>query len=193
MLMSGADYRDSLRALRPAVYVEGRKVDSVADEPLLAPGIAAIGVSYDYALRESSEALMRVRTPDFDGPVNRMLAIPRTSADLLNKLEAVRMLCQETGCAQRYLGGDALTALYHGTRVIDAETGSDYHARVLGYLDHVYAGDLTLGSPKLAVDAFTSIYRDRLDIPWGQPLYQLAMIKTADRTSDDPGARGGTA
>ena len=59
------------------------------------------------------------------------------------------------------------------------------------YLKGARSGDATLGSPKLAVDAFTSIYRDRLDIPWGQPLYQLAMIKTADRPSDDPGARGG--
>jgi predicted O-methyltransferase YrrM len=59
------------------------------------------------------------------------------------------------------------------------------------YLKGARIGDLTLGSPKLAVDAFTTIYRDRLDIPWGQPLYQLAMIKTADRPADDPGARGG--
>lgn len=58
------------------------------------------------------------------------------------------------------------------------------------YLKGVRGGDLTLGSPKLAVDAFTTIYRDRIDIPWGQPLYQLAMIKTADRAGDDPGARG---
>jgi 4-hydroxybutyryl-CoA dehydratase/vinylacetyl-CoA-Delta-isomerase len=163
MLMSAADYRESLRALRPTVYVEGRKVASVADELLLAPGVAAIGVSYDYALRESSEALMRVRTPDFDAPINRMLAIPRTSADLLNKLEAVRMLCRETGCAQRYLGGDALTALYHGTRVIDAETGSAYHPRVLAYLDHVYANDLTLGI------AMTDAKGDRSLRPSKQP------------------------
>jgi predicted O-methyltransferase YrrM len=58
------------------------------------------------------------------------------------------------------------------------------------YLKGTRAGEMTLDTPKLAVDAFTTIYRDRLDIPWGQPLYQLAMIKTADRTADDPGARG---
>ena len=163
MLMSAADYRESLRRYSPTVYVEGRRVESVADEPLLAPGIAAIGVSYDYALREASEALMRVHTPDFDGPVNRMLAIPRTSADLLNKLEAVRLLCQETGCAQRYLAGDALTALFHGTQVIDGESGSDYHSRVRAYIDHVYANDLTLGI------AMTDAKGDRSLRPSQQP------------------------
>lgn len=61
------------------------------------------------------------------------------------------------------------------------------------YLKGAPLGDLTLGSPKLAVDTFTTLYRDRLDIPWGQPLYQLAMIKTAERSPDDPGARGGAA
>jgi predicted O-methyltransferase YrrM len=57
------------------------------------------------------------------------------------------------------------------------------------YLKGSPSPDLTLGSPKFGVDAFTTLYRDRLDIPWGQPLYQLAMIKTADRSPDDPGAR----
>ena len=77
MLMSAADYRESLRRLHPVVYVDGRRIESVADEPLLAPGINAIGVSYDFALRESTQALMRTEGPDFDGPINRMLAIPR--------------------------------------------------------------------------------------------------------------------
>src|SRR4051794_14632171 len=103
MLMSGADYRESLRRMRPVVYVDGRRVDSVADEPVLAPGVNAIGVTYDLALRESTQHLMRAEMPGRTDPVNRMLALPRTSADLLNKLEAVRLVCQETGCAQRYL------------------------------------------------------------------------------------------
>jgi 4-hydroxybutyryl-CoA dehydratase/vinylacetyl-CoA-Delta-isomerase len=145
MLMSAAEYRESLRRYRPVVYVDGRRIESVADEPLLAPGVAAIGVSYDLALREDPPALMRTQGPDFDGPINRMLALPRSSADLLNKLEAVRLVCRETGCAQRYLAGDALTALHHGTERIDAGAGTGYHARLLAYLQHVYADDLTLG------------------------------------------------
>jgi hypothetical protein len=41
MLMTAADYRESLRAYRPRVFVNGKAVDSVADEPLLPPGVAA--------------------------------------------------------------------------------------------------------------------------------------------------------
>jgi predicted O-methyltransferase YrrM len=50
--------------------------------------------------------------------------------------------------------------------------------------------DLTLGTPKIAVDAFTTIYRDRLEIISGQPLYQLAFRKTSARDDDDPTSRG---
>jgi 4-hydroxybutyryl-CoA dehydratase/vinylacetyl-CoA-Delta-isomerase len=40
-----------------------------------------------------------------------MLHINESAGDLLNKLEAVRILCQETGCAQRYLAHDALNGI----------------------------------------------------------------------------------
>ena len=163
MLMSAADYRESLRSYHPTVYVEGKRVESVADEPLLAPGINGIGVTYDFALQESSQALMRTAAPGFDGPVNRMIAIPRSSADLLNKLEAVRLVCQETGCAQRYLGGDALSAIFHGTHRIDAEEGTKYHERIKAYLERVYANDLTLGI------AMTDAKGDRSLRPGQQP------------------------
>src|SRR5680860_1653685 len=36
MLMTAQEYRDSLRKYNPRVFINGRKIDSVADEPLLA-------------------------------------------------------------------------------------------------------------------------------------------------------------
>jgi len=50
--------------------------------------------------------------------------------------------------------------------------------------------ELTLGSPKIAIDAFTTIFRDRIEIIGGQPLYQLAFYKRADRNDDDATSRG---
>ncbi len=144
MLMSSAEYRESLRRRKPRVFVDGDAVESVPDEPRLAPGINAIGLTYDFALRPELTAVMTAE----DGAgkvVNRMLHLPRSSQDLLNKLEAVRVLCQETGCAQRYLAGDALSALQQATHRLDAETGSDYGARLAAYVSRVQGEDLTLG------------------------------------------------
>jgi len=58
MLMSSTEYRESLRRLRPRVFVDGERVESVADAPQLAPGINAVGVSYDLALRDELAPIM---------------------------------------------------------------------------------------------------------------------------------------
>ena len=112
MFMSGNDYRESLRACKPAVYVDGRKVKSVAGDADLAPGVNAIALTYDYALKAELAPLMRAQQHTSGREVNRMIHVGRSSGDLLNKLEAVRLVCQETGCAQRYLTGDAFSALF---------------------------------------------------------------------------------
>ena len=100
-LMSGADYRESLRRYKPTVFVDGRRVDSVADEPAFAPGINAVGLTYDYALDERYRKLITALQGTSGKLVNRMLPIDESSSDLLNKLDAVRLVCQDNGCALR--------------------------------------------------------------------------------------------
>ena len=140
MLMSSSDYRESLRRSHPRVFVDGDAIASVADEPRLAPGINAIGLTYDFALRPELTAVMTATSPQGKA-VNRMMHIPTSSQDLLNKLEAVRLVCQETGCAQRYLAGDALSALRQSTHRL----GGDYKDRFDAYLQRVQDEDLAIG------------------------------------------------
>jgi 4-hydroxybutyryl-CoA dehydratase/vinylacetyl-CoA-Delta-isomerase len=82
MLMNAAEYRESLRQYRPRVFVTGRRVESVADEPLLAPGLAATGVCYDFTHVPEHAPLMTARQATSGKPVNRMLHIDETSQDL---------------------------------------------------------------------------------------------------------------
>lgn len=162
MLMSAAEYRESLRRYRPRVFLDGRAVESVADEPLLAPGINAVGVTYDFARRPEHAAIMTARQGTSGKTVNRMLHINETSTDLLYKLEAVRLVCQESGCAQRYLSHDALNALFQATRRTDDVHGTEYHDRFLAYLHTVQDQDLTLGV------AMTDAKGDRSQRPGAQ-------------------------
>jgi 4-hydroxybutyryl-CoA dehydratase/vinylacetyl-CoA-Delta-isomerase len=145
MLMTAEDYRDSLRRLRPRVFLDGGPVDSVADEPRLAPGIAATGVAYDLAHDPACGPWMTARQGSSGRIVNRMLHVDESGDDLLRKLEAVRMVCRQAGCAQRYLGHDGAGALVRATHMADAEHGTDYAARFQAYLHEVQDQDLTLG------------------------------------------------
>jgi 4-hydroxybutyryl-CoA dehydratase/vinylacetyl-CoA-Delta-isomerase len=162
MLMSDGEYRESLRRLAPRVFVDGRAVDSVADEPALAPGVNAVGLSYAFALREDTAPLLRVDASG--GAYNRMLHVPRSDADLLQKLEAVRLLCRYTGCAQRYLVGDAMAGILQAAAAIDADgRGREYLARARAYHAHVCAHDLAVGI------AMTDAKGDRSLRPHAQP------------------------
>ena len=145
-LMSGDDFRESLRRYKPRVFLDGKAVASVADEPGFAPGINAIALTYDYALKPRYAPIMTAVQHTSGKLVNRLTHINTSSGDLLNKLEAVRLVCQETGCAQRYLTHDALNAIGQvSSRLDDAKGSIEHSARFMDYLHRVQDQDLTLG------------------------------------------------
>ena len=131
-LMTCADYKESLRRMHPVVYVDGRLIESVADEPSLQPGINALGVTYDFAHDPALAPLMLAQQSGRSRSVNRMLHIDESAGDLLNKLEAVRILCQETGCAQRYLVHDGLTRSARSARGSTMRAAAPSIARASG-------------------------------------------------------------
>jgi 4-hydroxybutyryl-CoA dehydratase / vinylacetyl-CoA-Delta-isomerase len=163
MLMTAADYRESLRAYSPRVFVDGQAVECVADEPLLLPGINGVGVTYDYAHYGQHRDITTAVQSTSGQTVSRMLHINTRSEDLLAKLEAVRLVCKISGCAQRYLSHDALNAIHQATYRTDANHGTDYHQRFLAYLHDVQERDLTLGV------AMTDAKGDRSLRPGKQP------------------------
>ena len=145
MLMTGDAYRESLRALSPRVFVNGQRIQSIADEPLLAPGVNGIAHGYDMAHDARYTHLMTAVEENSGKTVNRMVHLDRTPQDLIEKLEATRLLCREVGCAMRYLSHDVLCAVWQATARMDTDKGSDYHARFQAYLSHVQDNDLTVG------------------------------------------------
>jgi len=183
MLMTAADYRESLRRYRPRVFVNGQAVGSVADEPSLAPGVNAVGVTYDLAHATEHATLMTARQGTSGKRVNRMVHIDEDSTDLLHKLEAVRLVCKESGCAQRYLTHDGLNGIFQATRRADGEHGTDYHQRFLAYLHRVQDDDLTLGV------AMTDAKGDRSKRP-GQQANPDVYVRIVERRPDGIVIRG---
>ncbi len=177
-LMDGQQFRDSLRRYQPTVYVDGQRIASVADAPSLQPGINALAVTYDFARDPAKAPLMTAAQSASGKTVNRMLHINESAGDLLNKLEAVRLLCQETGCALRYLSHDALNGIGQAVaRLDDAEGTTERRARFAAYLQHVQDEDLSLGI------AMTDAKGDRSRRPHQQP-NQDAYLHIVERTGE---------
>ncbi|MEO0730784.1 MAG: 4-hydroxyphenylacetate 3-hydroxylase N-terminal domain-containing protein, partial [Pseudomonadota bacterium] len=150
MLKTAEAYHNSLRNYTPRVFLNGERIESVADEPRLAPGIAATGVAYELAHDDRYTHLMTATEQSTGKTVNRMLHMDRSAQDLIEKLEAVRLVCREAGCAQRYLAHDSLSALFQATYAIAQDAvpstpAADAHNRFLAYLHAAQDADLAIG------------------------------------------------
>ena len=162
-LMSSADYCESIRSYSPKVYVQGSEVNCVADEPLLAPGVNAVAMTYDFARSDEHSSYALAEQHTSGKTVNRFVHLNRHTDDLLAKLEYVRALCQLTGCAMRYLTMDGLNALFQSTYRVDAEKGTEYSARLVHQMHRIQDLDLTVGI------AMTDAKGDRSLRPHEQP------------------------
>ena len=176
-LMDGKEFRESLRKHKPTVYVDGQLIDSVVDAPSLQPGINALAVTYDFAHDPALAPLMLAKQTASGKTVNRMLHIDESAGDLLNKLEAIRVLCQETGCAQRYLAHDALNGILQAvSKIDDAKGATEHRSKFSAYLQKVQDEDLTLGI------AMTDAKGDRSKRP-NQQLNQDVYVHIVERNA----------
>ncbi len=177
MMMTAADYRESLRAYSPRVFVNGERIDAVADAPILRPGVAALGVTYDLAHVADHSRFMTATQSSSGKVVNRMLHVDDTSDDLLLKLEAVRLVCKISGCAQRYLAHDAFGGILEGACAADTRFGTDYQQRFTNWMHGVQDRDLSIGV------AMTDAKGDRSLRP-GQQANRDAYVHIKERRKD---------
>src|SRR5580700_9486898 len=160
MLMIAADYRESLRAYKPRVFVNGQRVESVADEPL--PGINAVSVTCDFAHRAEHVAITTARQGTSGKTVSRMLHINENSTDLLYKLEAVRLVCKVSGCADAMFSN--IGKLLLATKTYDMHKIAHY---VSGGLIVALPGPDEDHNPETKA-SLTAVLGGRSDIPVAQ-------------------------
>ncbi|HSH07443.1 MAG TPA: 4-hydroxyphenylacetate 3-hydroxylase N-terminal domain-containing protein [Burkholderiales bacterium] len=160
-IRSGAEYIESLRGRKLKVYLFGERVAEPVDHPVIRPSINAVAETYDLALR--NPALGSAASPYVEGRVNRFLHIAQSPEDLVMQNKMQRRLGQLTGtCFQRCVGMDALNALHSVTFEIDAQHGTDYHARFKAFVAMAQRGNVVIGG------AMTDVKGDRSKAPCAQ-------------------------
>ncbi len=138
------EYLESLRAMKPVVYMFGKRVDNVVDNPRLRAGIEATGATYELAELEQYRPLIVTRSALIDEEVNRFTLPPRSIEDLVARVKINRVMGNRVGtCFQRCTGLDCLSALSIVTYDLDAKYGTSYNTRFIEFLKHVQKNDLT--------------------------------------------------
>jgi 4-hydroxybutyryl-CoA dehydratase/vinylacetyl-CoA-Delta-isomerase len=143
-MMTAAQYEDSLRKLNLIVYMFGKRVENVVDDPIIRPSMQAVAKTYELAHMPEHEDLMTATSHLTGRKINRFTHIHQSVDDLVKKSKMGRLLGRETGCCfQRCVGMDALNALSIVTYNIDQARGGQYNRRFLDYLAYVQENDLT--------------------------------------------------
>ncbi len=144
-LMTGKQYRDSLRQLKPVVYYMGEKVDNLVDHPSFVPHVNAAALTYDMAWAPEFEELLTTKSHLNKEKINRFTHIHHSHDDLVKKVKMLRAIGQQTGsCFQRCVGHDGMNAVYSITHDIDRDRGTDYHKRFVKFLGEVQSRDLMI-------------------------------------------------
>ena len=142
-MMTGQQYRESIRRLKPEVYYMGEKIESVADHPAFLPHVNAAALTYDMALAPEFEELLTATSHLTGEKINRFTHIHHSHDDLVKKVKMLRALGQQTGsCFQRCVGFDGLNSVYSITYDIDQKLNTDYHKRLVNLLKEVQSKDL---------------------------------------------------
>jgi len=145
MLMTGAQYIESLRKLNTRVYMFGEKVDNWVDHPIIRPSINSVKMTYDLAQDPEYADLMTAKSNITGEVVNRFSHLHQSTDDLRKKVKMQRLLGQKTAsCFQRCVGMDAFNAEFSTTYEIDQKYGTEYHKRFVDYLKFVQDNDLTV-------------------------------------------------
>lgn len=163
-MKTGKEYEESLRKLKLNVYLFGKKVENVVDDPIIRPSMNAVKLTYELAHQPEYEDLM-VATSHISGKkINRFTHIHQSTQDLVKKTKMGRLLGSLTACCfQRCVGMDALNALSITTFNIDKKYGTEYNKRFLKYLEYVQEQDLVCDG------AMTDPKGDRSLAPSKQP------------------------
>ncbi len=145
MLMTGAQYIESLRKLKTRVYMFGEEVDNWVDHPIIRPSINSVKMTYDLAHDPEYADLMTAKSNLTGEVVNRFAHLHQSTDDLRKKVKMQRLLGQKTAsCFQRCVGMDAFNAEYSTTYEMDKKYGTEYHKRFVEYLKFVQENDLVV-------------------------------------------------
>jgi 4-hydroxybutyryl-CoA dehydratase/vinylacetyl-CoA-Delta-isomerase len=183
-LMTPEQFEESLRERKPKVFMNGKQVESVLDNPNTRTVVEANKASYEWALDPASKDIMSVYSPLVDEVVNRYTYVSASIEDLVAKAMAGTFTAERLGtCIYRCVGYDASHALAASTWEMDQKLGTEYHARFLDYLkmvqrkDYSVAGALT--EPRGS--------RSKRAIDWPDPYLSLKIV---DENKDGIVVRG---
>ncbi len=183
-LMTPEEFEKSLGRMRPKVFMNGKRVESVLSNPNTRTVVESNKASYAWALDPRYSDIMTCHSPLIDETVNRYTHVSGSIEDLVKKAEAGTFTGERLGtCIYRCVGDDSFHALAATTWEMDRDLGTEYHPRFIEYLKMVQRNDLSVAGALTEPRGS----RQKRALDWPDPFLSLKLV---DKTKDGIIVRG---
>jgi 4-hydroxybutyryl-CoA dehydratase/vinylacetyl-CoA-Delta-isomerase len=144
-LKTAQEYLDSIKKMKPRVYIGGKWITNLLQNPVTKSMVMANSAIYGLAEDPTHQEVM-VATSHLTGePINRNLNVARNIHDLDMRQEMALLTSQTVGtCNYRCVGCDALNSLASTTWEMDRDLGTKYNERFNKWLAYAQANDLAV-------------------------------------------------
>jgi 4-hydroxybutyryl-CoA dehydratase/vinylacetyl-CoA-Delta-isomerase len=183
-LMTPDQFEESLKALKPRVFMNGKQVKNILENRNTRTVVEANKASYAWALDPQYKDIMSCYSPLIDDQVNRYTHISASTDDLVKKAQAGTFTAEMLGtCIYRCVGYDAFHSLASTCWEMDNDLGTEYHPRFMEYLKMVQTKDLSVAG------ALTEPRgkRSQKTLDWPDPYLSLKLV---DKNKDGIIVRG---
>jgi len=173
-LITSEHYEQSLKKMKPRVFMNGKKIEDILNNPNIRTVIEANKASYGWALDPKYQDTITAISPLTHDRVNRYVYVCRSREDLVAKATAGTFAAERLGtCIYRCPGLDAFHSLAGTTWEMDKNLGTYYHDRFIKYLKWVQENDLIVSG------ALTEPRGDRKKraLDWPDPYLSLKVVQ----------------
>jgi len=141
-IMTGAEYIDSIKRMKPTVYAMGEKIEDITEHPFLKPACDATAKYFDFTLNPKYKDRITSISTIASGELIAECARLYTSKEyLVERFRFGRELRRVFGIRG---GGvaDSVNALWSSTYDCDKKYGTEYHGRFQEFLKNVHKKSL---------------------------------------------------
>jgi len=144
-LMTPEQFEESLKKLKPRIFMNGKRVESILTNKNTRTVVEANKASYAWALDPRYRHIMTAHSPLINDVVNRYTYVSASNEDLVKKAEAGTFTSEMLGtCIYRCVGYDVFHSLASTTWEMDRDLGTNYRPRFMEYLKMVQTKDLSV-------------------------------------------------
>jgi 4-hydroxybutyryl-CoA dehydratase/vinylacetyl-CoA-Delta-isomerase len=148
-LKTPQQYIDSIREIKQRVFIAGKRIEDVTENPNTRNVINSVAKTYELALDPRYQEITTATSHLTGEKISRWTHVPRSIDDLEKRRQMNILMAQKIGtCHARCAGAEGIQVLASVTYAMDQKLGTEYNKRFNNLLRHIQENDLTCSEPQ---------------------------------------------